>query len=119
MSVTAIQLSTEFTKDHQRALVQYIINPNGLTQAERQTLFQAIDLLRNSQVTVDGITLTFSEFYRRFVDETYADAFINTLLASDAVEAVGVGEGQPGLLDRSGALERPVQAHWWHRGRVG
>jgi hypothetical protein len=89
MPVTAIQLSTGFTKDHQRALVQYVINPNGMTQAERQTLFQAIDRLRDSQVTVDGATLTFSEFYRRFVDEAYADVFINTLLASDTVEEVG------------------------------
>ena len=76
MPVTRIQLSTGFTKTHQRVLVQYVVNPNQLTQAERRFLFQAIDLLRYSQVVVDGISLTFSEFYNRFVDSVYADTGI-------------------------------------------
>jgi len=89
MTVTSIQLSTGFTKLHQRVLVQYAVNPNKLTQTERQALFQAIDRLRYSHVVVDGISLTFAEFYNRFVDEVYADTFISALLDSNEVEEIG------------------------------
>ena len=89
MPVTAIQLSTGFIKTHQRVLVQYVVNPNRMTQAERRVLFQAIDRLRYSHVIVDEISFTFSEFYNRFVDEVYADTFINALLESKEAEEVG------------------------------
>ena len=89
MPVTAIQLATGFSKTHQPVLVQYVTDPNGLTQAQRQSLFQAIDFLRDSRVIVDGASLTFSQFYYQFVDAVYADAFISTLLGSKTVDEVG------------------------------
>jgi glutathione S-transferase len=89
MAITSIHLSPAFSREHARVLIRYLTTPNALTRAERQTLLQAVDALRDSHLTESDHTYTFTEFYATFVDAMYADEFLEVAWQAEEVEVIG------------------------------
>lgn len=62
-------------------IANYLAHHGQLRAAEWRLVFDAFDLLGQSRVTTDGQTDTFAGFYRRLIEDVYADSFIEQLLA--------------------------------------
>jgi hypothetical protein len=89
MAITSIQLSPAFSHEHLRVLIAYLTVPNTLSTSERETLLQAIDVLRDSRVTESDNTRTFGQFYETFIDARYADEFLEAVWLAGDVDVVG------------------------------
>lgn len=89
MPVNSIRLAVGLTDEHQLALLKSITNPVAANPQERQNLLDGIDLLRSSHVEIDGQTLTFANFFDRFIDAIYTDQFIALALESKQIVADG------------------------------
>jgi hypothetical protein len=75
-------LSSRLTREHRVVLARYLADSLSLSYDDWRRLRSAIDLLSQSTVTVNDETLTFSQFYDRFVDQPYADDLIAQLDAA-------------------------------------
>ena len=89
MDPIEIQLSPALSLEHKRVLSKYLATPNLLTQTEWSILYEAVDFLRVSRVSLEGRGYTFAKFYDVFVDAVHADGFLETLWDAGNVEAVG------------------------------
>ncbi|MFQ6041034.1 MAG: hypothetical protein ACE5PV_09270, partial [Candidatus Poribacteria bacterium] len=85
-----ITLKAPLAASEQRALARYlIVGPGMLSRDEWQVIWKVADQLRDGQVEWEDRTYTFAEFYATFVDDVYADDFLNMLWDSSNVEQFG------------------------------
>ena len=85
-----ITLKTPLAASEQRVLARYLaVGPGMLSRDEWQIIWTVTDQLRDGQVEWESEIYTFAEFYAAFVDEVYADSFLNMLWNSDNVEKLG------------------------------
>lgn len=74
-----IALPSNLTSEHLAALGQYLRSDLQLDQAQWKLVWDAADSLRRATATLQGRTRTFASLYDAFVDQVYADPFIETL----------------------------------------
>lgn len=80
---TAFQiiLPATFTQKHAQALTLYLSDERKLDTTSRQFLYEAIDLLAQAEVKSGALLLTFRQVYDRHIDQSFADAYFEKLLA--------------------------------------
>ena len=85
-----ITLTTPLAASEQRTLARYLtVGPGMLSRGEWQVIWRVTDQLRDGQVEWEGRTYTFAEFYATFVDDVYADEFLNMLWDSSNIKQFG------------------------------
>lgn len=85
-----ILLPAEFQDVHRRAALAWVRRGHEFNRDEWQIAIRAFDLLKEAAVVTQQGILPFPAVYYRHVDESHADAFIQTLLEADEVEPAGV-----------------------------
>jgi len=111
MPVNAIKLTVGLTEAHQIALLNSIVHPVTTTPQERRHLLDGIDLLRSSRVEIEGQSLSFTNFFDRFIDAVYTDQFITSLPASKQI-AVDGQKLKKKIIEEIRA--RFIQEQWLH-----
>lgn len=80
-SFLQITLPRRFQNKHRYAIERYLVNSKALLPAQWQVVIEAIDILRNATIRHEYKQQSFNTFYKRFVDNVYADTFLQNLLA--------------------------------------
>ena len=82
-----IQLPTQFTAEHQRLILKYLISGRrSLSLSEWAQVINGFDLLHHARVESDSNLQTFKQIYAIQVEQPFADTFINALLLLDNVK---------------------------------
>lgn len=76
-----IILPDTFTQEHERVLTIYLSDDRRLDTSLRQMLYEAIALLSQASVKSDTSSFTFRQVYDKYVDQPFADAYFEKLLA--------------------------------------
>lgn len=97
-----IKLPHDFQKKHRLLIKQYLIDYRRLTQNQWWTVLEGFDLLANATIQQPTATYSFRTFYRLWVDEVYANYFLNKIITLDNPEQNG--------LTLQTALERQIVA---------
>jgi hypothetical protein len=74
-------LPDKFTKEHERILTLYLADDRRLNTLLRQRLYEAIDLLSQAEVRINRTFYTFRQVYDAHIDQAFADAYLEQLLA--------------------------------------
>ena len=77
-----IQISENLTPEHETTLSEYLRGAERLSREQWQWLREAIALLSQSTVTVQGRDYTFTRFYETFIDRAFAEPFLQALVAT-------------------------------------
>jgi hypothetical protein len=86
VTLIAIFLNPQLPVTYQRVLLQYFQDEEWLTYSSWVTLSKAVDLLSNSAIILDRKQQTFRQFYNQYIDQQFADTFINQLFVLDNLE---------------------------------
>lgn len=81
-----IHIHADLTSAHIRALTEYLRGEHGLSPGQWRQLRAAVNLLRQSSITLRGSTLTFKAFYEEFIDRQFGDSFLQALVNPGAGE---------------------------------
>ena len=84
-----MQLNPALSPQHKQVLAKYLTTPSQVTRAEWTMLYEAVYLLRASEVMRGENRTTFAEFYNAIVDAAHADGFLAAIWDAEDVEAVG------------------------------
>ena len=85
-----ILLPAEFREQHRRIVLEFIRRGHEFGRDEWRQAIVAFDLLKNAAVLTDRGLLPFPVIYRQYVEDPYADAFIEQLYLADQVATAGV-----------------------------
>jgi len=80
-----IILPSTLTKKHQDALQKYLRGNPQYGTSIWETVYEAIDILSQTQVITEQTTRTFRQIYTEYVERPFAEPYIEQLLASDNV----------------------------------
>ena len=89
MLQTRFDLNPDLTQEHRRVIASYLAHHGRLRAGEWQMAFEAFDLLGQSYVTTEERVETFTDVYRRMIEDVYADPFIEQLLAIETDVSTG------------------------------
>src|SRR5262249_26355094 len=89
MILNAIKLNSRLHQEHQRVLLRYLRDERTLSHYDWTMLSEAVNVLSDSMVAVDGKEQTFRQFYDEHVDAHFADSLLAQLVAFDDVETEG------------------------------
>jgi hypothetical protein len=110
-------LPSSFGQKHERVLTIYLAGKPLATAAWR-TLYEAVDLLSQAQVSRQSGLQTFRQLYDAYVDQQLADKYITRLLAlsdiklqSPKLTAVFAQQVQP-ILEQNGLLRKGDPQSW-------
>jgi len=85
-----VLLPAEFHEQHRRIVLEFIQYGHEFGRGKWQQVIVAFDLLKNAAVLTDRGLLPFPVIYRQYVEEPYADAFIEQLYLADQVASTSV-----------------------------
>lgn len=80
-----IQIVGHLLSEHDAALSEYLRGAGRLTRAQWQSLREAIDLMAHSIVTFQERDYTFTRFYETFIDQQFAESFLQALVVTSDV----------------------------------
>jgi hypothetical protein len=89
MILNAIKLDLRLHYEHQRALLGYLRDERTLRRQDWVMLSDAVDVLGDSMVIVDGKEQKFRQFYSERIDVRYADPFLARLVTLTDAEEEG------------------------------
>ena len=81
-----IHINPLLTVVHRRVLHEYLRGEGRLTREQWHVLREAIDLLEQSSLVINEQEYTFKRFYNDFIDQRFADPFLNALVGLKDVE---------------------------------
>ena len=129
-----ILLPAEFHEQHRRIVLEFIQRGHEFGRDEWRQAIVAFDLLKNAAVLTDRGLLPFPVIYRQYIEEPYADAFIEQLYLADQVATAGVSQwakvaraveprlAQTGLSRADVTATRLIVAYclyWWRAFTLG
>ncbi|MGH9832365.1 MAG: hypothetical protein ACREBD_33775, partial [Blastocatellia bacterium] len=82
-------MNSQLHQEHQRVLLRYLRDERTLSHQDWVTLSEAVDVLSESRVVVDGEGQTFRRFYDERIDAHFADSFLVQLGSLTDVEEEG------------------------------
>jgi hypothetical protein len=89
MLIKSISIKEGLTEQHQYALIKSISDPMSMTLEERKLLFEAIEILRSSQVHLNNQNISFTIFFNKFIDCIYTKKFIKIVIDSEDIHTTG------------------------------
>jgi hypothetical protein len=113
-----ILIPLAFSRPHEQALTAYLADYRRLNTGRWQRLYEAIDLLAQAKIMIGETSYTFRQLYDSYVDQPFADEYIEKLLALDYVVAktpalIAAYARQIGpALEEAGLLQRDIPQSW-------
>jgi len=112
------EIPNTLTKKHEQILAMYLSGSQNLNAATWKILYQAINLLDGAQIITNETQHTFREKYNEHLGRSFANDYIDQLLATKNVTKEGpsltavFARRIKSTLEKAGLLQREVPQSW-------